>query len=231
MTCTTLKWRWLAVVVAVPLLSTGVAAASSGYFSTGGRTPALTAVNSGLGDALGATSASGNAVAAHANGRGSQVGVYGVTQGAIGAGVRGDNRGSGGGPGVLGVGPRTGVVGRGAFAGVEGNTGGRPGDGSFGLLSQQDVRLNGHIVASNSDIGGTCVVPTGAAASTCAFTSSFGAADPIVIVTSVGDPGGYVWVSDATSTGFRVHVSAVRSTPLTVNFVVVGRVTVASSGD
>lgn len=216
---------WVGAVVAVPILATGTAVAVSGSFRVAGPAPAVVAVNSGSGDGLSAESLRGNAIAAHARGSGREVGVYGVTQAPDGAGVRGDNRGHGSGPGVLGVGPLVGVLGRGRVSGVVGNSGGRPGDGTFGVTSYQDAYLGGHLVAANDNFVGRCEVPAGATTGSCTFTDPFGGADPIVVLTPRGDPGGYSWVSGVSRKGFTINVSRTPGGgPVSFNYIVVGQV-------
>lgn len=170
-------------------------------------------------------------------------GVYGLNATSTGLGVWGDA----GDTGVLGTG-LIGVVGGGLF-GVLGFGGTDPaangvfgfadagggvvgesfdiGDGSFGVYSNTDIGVLGHVVAKDGQVAGTCTVAVTLTTATCTFPLAFGAGvTPIVVITPAEDPGAIVsWVtagSPATDS-FVINLSAgATGDGLTFNYIVVG---------
>lgn len=130
------------------------------------------------------------------------------------------------GTGLFGVAPGLsgfGVFGLGGALGVFGAAG-TPGDGSYGVVSNNDFGTGGHIVSTVGQVAGTCTVVAATSSKTCDFTNPFyTGVTPIVVITPTEDPLGIVsWVSGATTTGFTITPSAAPGADLTYNYVVVG---------
>lgn len=177
------------LVIAAAIITTGTVSAAGGAFSAASSYPTVRISNTGSGGALDATSRSGNAISAHSN----AYGIFGVTNSAAAAGVRGESRSSVAGPGVLGVGQYA----------VVGDTRGVSGDGSYGLVSRQDALIGGHLVSVNGDLAGYCTIPAGATSAACHFSRPFsGSTFPLVTLTATSDPGGWYWAADTTRAGF-----------------------------
>jgi hypothetical protein len=72
-------------------------------------------------------------------------------------------------------------------------------------------------VLGNSNTRGEVVVAAGQTSETYTFPSAYDAA-PNVVVTPTSDPGTGFWVSEITSTGFTVHLSAAAASNVKFNF-------------
>jgi hypothetical protein len=145
-------------------------------------------------------------------------GVWGRASSVDGTGVYGLATGSNG-FGVFGGGPLVGVWGSGGLFGIFGDSGGAAaiGDGSYGVISNSDLGVGGHLVAAGGDVAGTCTV-TASTTQLCTFPHAFPSA-PIVNLTPTGNPGGSYWVT-ATTTDFTITLA--NSGTVTFNYIVIG---------
>lgn len=158
-------------------------------------------------------------------------GVYGLATGTTGAvnGVYGRATGSDG-DGVYGLSTGAngwGVEGSGTWIGVYGWAwNGSNGDGSYGVVSRNDLGVGGHIIAdprsdgTSSDVAGMCTV-TASTSQTCNFHDPFPeTANPIVVLTPTSDPGAVTYWVTSSGSNLTVHLSA--SSTITFNYIVVG---------
>jgi len=159
-------------------------------------------------------------------------GVFGRADNTFGTGVFGSSNGSSG-VGVWGSG-LFGTVGGGAI-GVDGYTDGI-GTGNYAVWSEHDLGVTGHLVTGGSNVTGTCNILATAATATCAFQTAWNGNgnQPNVIVTALGDPGGYYWVSSVNKTAdangdavndwvsFTVQRSGTLTNPANFAFFVIG---------
>jgi hypothetical protein len=182
------------------LLASGVAYAATGVFSSSTTTPAVKATNTGGGYAVDALSTNSGAEKAESRGNKSVSTLYlrSLATGELANGLYAKSYPTSGEHyGVWGVNNSfggAGVRGQGAGTGVLGETGGVPGDATFGVWSEQDLVNNGHLVTLDTDLStpgnlaGTCTVPAGATQVTCTFddpffTVEFAEVTPIVVLT------------------------------------------------
>lgn len=209
------------------MLASGVAYAAVGVFSSSTTTPAVKATNTGAGFAVEGLSTKSTAAKIESRGThngaalwlrslatgaqanalyaksyptsGEHYGVWGVANDFGGAGVRG----------------------QGAGTGVVGETGGVPGDATFGVWSEQDLAANGHLVTfvnalEDGNLAGVCTVPAGLATVPCSFandffSNEFAPVTPIVVLTPFGTTAaglpGYS-VQSSNQSGFVISLSA-----------------------
>lgn len=81
----------------------------------------------------------------------------------------------------------------------------------------QGLTLNGHIIG-NADTRGQITVPAGTTSATYTFNSAY-ASPPIVTLTPTGTPQSFGYsVSDVTTTGFTVSLTAAQTSDTTFNF-------------
>jgi hypothetical protein len=159
-------------------------------------------------------------------------GVWGNAPSVDGTGVFGTANG-GNGIGIGGLGTLFGVLGSGSIGvigggsiGVLGESSGI-GDGTYGILSNTDAAVVGHLVGGGTNLAGSCTIAASTATSpTCSFADQFPDLNVSIVVTPTGDPGGYWYTtlvsSSGHATGFTITRSATPASAVTFNYVVVG---------
>lgn len=201
----------------------------------GGGTHATSNISGVWGQALGDTGWT-NGVFGVANGSNPDgVGVRALAESGVGVVAEGSvgSISLGAGLGALGFGQD------GSFSGLEGvncslgtDQQGNciTGTGVYGVVSDDDLGVSGHLLGSGTNMAGTCVVPnaTAVTASECMFQEPWpmGGSRPLVTATPEADPGSYYWVemvNDGSSyTGIRIHTGSAVSADTTFDYHVIG---------
>jgi hypothetical protein len=222
----------LAAFAAGTVVAPVAAYAATGSFSSSNSTSAVTSTNTGGGFALDATGTKNTSIRSTSQGTGSgsamflrqystgdgSNALYAKSYAADGThfGVQGVTSSLG--AGIYGQGPNdTGVAGEGTVGVV--------GSGSaYGVASLGDTLTMGGNAYDNGGVSGLCTVQSGATSASCSFQISFidPTANPIVVVTPQGNPGGSFWVSDSNASGFTLHLSAAAPADVVFGFHVIG---------
>lgn len=214
--------------------------AATGSFSSSSSNSAVTATNTGGGYALDATGTKNTSIRSTSQGTGSgsalylrqystgdgSNGLYAKTYATDGVHFGAQGVSSSLGAGVFGQATHdTGVVGQGT-AGVVGQ------GSAFGVVSEGDELVTVGNLYDDGGVSGVCNVASGSKSASCTFTVSFldPTAKPIVVVTPQGNPGGAYWVTDASTAGFTLNLTAPAPESVDFGYHVIGLYPPAAAG-